>query len=95
MCFGFADAEAECVRRNRHLASLHSDAENAFAAAMHHGADASIYQGVFIGMRDPPTGMTVDGSWSWVDGTDTDYTNWGPDEPNNGCGVLPMFHSHC
>ena len=82
------DAEAECVRRNRHLASIHTDEESAFAAAMHHGNDAEIYDGMWIGGRDNQLGLTTDGTWTWEDSSDWDYVNWGPEEPNNGHGAM-------
>ena len=32
----------------------------------------------------------ADGGWSWIDGTDWDWHNWGAAEPNNGGGVCPV-----
>ena len=57
------------------------------ACNFYHGSDATIYQGMFIGMRDDPSGTTVNSDWRWIDGSDADYSNWGPDEPNNGCAA--------
>eukprot|EP01052_Picozoa_sp_SAG31_P005846 SAG31_NODE_263_length_18841_cov_17.270996_14_plen_177_part_00 len=70
----FADAEAECVRRNRHLASIHSMEENMYVAAMHHAEDAAIYDGVYIGGQDASDGTTS--PWTWTDGTEFDWHNW-------------------
>jgi hypothetical protein len=83
-------AEAECVRRNRHLASVHSLAENDYIASLHHGDDASLYQGVWIGGTHARDGVgDPEMGWSWSDGTDWDYRNWGAGEPNNGRVVCP------
>lgn len=94
------DAEAECERRNRKLASVHSIAENDYIASLHHSDDAATYGGFWIGAYDPPDGSGcagfVDqspcpdsdnqGVWSWIDGTEWDWHNWGAGEPNNGHG---------
>jgi hypothetical protein len=78
----FVEAEAECERRNRKLASVHSMEENAFIASMHHGEDAALYDGLILGAQDAADG--TESAWLWTDGTDMDWNNWGPDEPNNG-----------
>ena len=53
------DAEAECERRNRKLASVHSIAENDYIASLHHSADAATYGGFWIGAYDPPDGAIL------------------------------------
>lgn len=41
------DAEAECERRNRKLASVHSIEENNYIAQLHHAEDAGLYDGAW------------------------------------------------
>ena len=38
---------------------------------------------VWIGFSDGAS----EGTWVWMDGTPTDYTVWGPGEPNNYDGI--------
>lgn len=65
------DAEAECERRNRKLASVHSMEENNYIATLHHGEDAGLYGGAWIGARDASDGTGApDCCWSWADGTE-------------------------
>jgi hypothetical protein len=65
------DAEAECERRNRKLASVHSIEENNYIATLHHADDAGLYDGAWIGARDSADGTGEPGCcWSWVDGTE-------------------------
>eukprot|EP01046_Picozoa_sp_COSAG06_P004212 COSAG06_NODE_174_length_21223_cov_8.836158_13_plen_701_part_00 len=67
----FDDAEAECERRNRKLASVHSMAENNYIASLHHSDDASRYSGIWIGGSDARDGTgDPEQGWSWADGTD-------------------------
>ena len=83
-------AEAECENRNRKLASVHSTAENDYIAQLHHSEDAGMYDGAWIGAQDASDGTGgADGGWSWVDGTDWDWHNWGAGEPNNGNSECP------
>jgi hypothetical protein len=72
----WADAEKECVRRNRKLASIHSQKENDWVASLHHGADAKIYDGIWLGLSDSKDGSLS--SWNWVDKSDFNWHNWGP-----------------
>ena len=37
----------------------------------------------WIGYND----IDSEGTWVWVDGNSSIYTNWHPDEPNNGRGI--------
>jgi hypothetical protein len=46
----YPDAEAECERRNRKLASVHGMAENAYIASMHHRDEAGLYEGLWVGI---------------------------------------------
>lgn len=65
------DAEAECERRNRKLASVHSMEENIYIAQLHHSEDAGLYDGAWIGAQDASDGTGEPGCcWSWVDGTE-------------------------
>ena len=61
----FDAAEAECERRNRKLASVHSMAENEYIASLHHNADASTYSGIWIGGSDARDGTgDPENGWS-------------------------------
>jgi hypothetical protein len=67
-------AQAECVRRNRQLASIHSIKENQFVAALHHPLDSHIYDGIWLGLTDSRDGKQS--PWKWVDRTSYDFKNW-------------------
>ena len=82
--YDWAGAEAECVRRGRHLAAVHSVEEAAWIADLHHQEDAGEVDGVWIGFTDASCSNTIDECWSWSDESLTDWTNWAPGEPNQG-----------
>lgn len=72
------EAEAWCVEQGHHLASIHSAEENAAVLSLCPGEP---------GISNCWTGLNcIDGDnfeWTWSDGTDFDYDNWYPNEPNN------------
>ena len=81
-----AAAEIACTRVGGHLASIHSDADNAAIMDIG-GADK------YIGFHDMFTevGCAGDGNstddhakgFIWTDGTFVDYTNWNNGDPND------------
>jgi uncharacterized protein YegL len=68
----FHTAEDNCVLKGGHLASIHSEEENAFLNTLG-------ITGFFIGFNDEKT----EGSHVWTDKTPTDFKKWAPNEPNN------------
>ena len=56
------------------LASIESQAEQDAVLALTGSADA------WIGLTD----FLEEGVFSWVDGSTVDFTNWVPDQPDNG-----------
>src|SRR5262249_12725729 len=94
-CFVFAvgpqnsvEAEQVCVNTlGGHLASIHSQAENAFVSAL---VDPQNVGGItaFIGGTEP-AGLCAGTNtpYAWTDGTPWDFQNWRPGEPN--CSAAP------
>ena len=68
-------AEARCQQDGGHLASIHSIYENNFLHQLKTGTDT------WFGFND----INTEGDWGWSDGSDVDFENWYPGEPNN-CG---------
>ena len=71
------DAESVCQGQTwqgvqGHLASVHSEEENIFVASL---AEETIW----LGHHD----LHQEGQWTWTDGTEFSYSNWGKGEPNN------------
>uniref|UniRef100_A0AC35EZY9 C-type lectin domain-containing protein n=1 Tax=Panagrolaimus sp. PS1159 TaxID=55785 RepID=A0AC35EZY9_9BILA len=79
----FLDAEDRCKISGAHLASIHNQNENLFAAnlANYPGSDVcdGSYQ-AFIGLFRED----IAGRWQWADGTIYDYQNWAVGHPENG-----------
>jgi len=79
----FYEARRDCENRGGYLATLTSAEEDAFVWA-NVGSDAQPW----FGFSD----AFIEGQWQWITGEvavvdqDTVYTNWGPDEPNDGDG---------
>ena len=90
----WVDAEAACVALGGHLLSIHSQAEQDTVYNLITNANLS---SVWIGYNDREAeagctddhhpgigaGNVVATSMTWSDGTDSDYQNWYPDEPND------------
>uniref|UniRef100_A0AC34R2B6 C-type lectin domain-containing protein n=1 Tax=Panagrolaimus sp. JU765 TaxID=591449 RepID=A0AC34R2B6_9BILA len=73
----FPNAQGVCSNENANLVSIHSKKEHDFVMNMTQDATAENYliEGTFIGLQ------YVNSEWKWVDGTDLDYENWGPNRP--------------
>jgi len=70
----WSDANAACLAKGLHLASVHSVAENALLVT------AAAGNAVWIRGTDAAS----EGTWVWSpSGTPLSYTNWNPGEPNN------------
>ena len=68
-------AEQSCVVWGGHLSSIKSSAENSLARSFSN-ADC------WIGFSD----LAAEGSWTWTDGSMSNYLNWGKMQPDNCCG---------
>jgi hypothetical protein len=75
----FEDAEADCVAKGGHLASIHDEATHVLlwdAAVEVQGASW------WFGLHDTDT----EGEYVWTDGTPFDFEDWGDGEPNDDGG---------
>jgi hypothetical protein len=80
-----ADAITYCRTMAASLASIHSHAEQVQAAELCKSADPSWSDtgstvGCWIGLEDSAQG----GGFIWSDGSNVDFVNWSPGEPNSG-----------
>lgn len=71
----FHEAKQDCTSRGATLATIHSAEENIFLAGLMKD-DVGSYA---IGLSD----RANEGTFAWSDGTNLDYTNWAPNEPNS------------
>ncbi|EOD20497.1 hypothetical protein EMIHUDRAFT_208375 [Emiliania huxleyi CCMP1516] len=71
------DAEADCVTRGTHLATICSQADSDAVAALSGSA------AVWIGLNDKGT----EGTWVWAGGSTCSYRNWASREPNGAWGT--------
>jgi hypothetical protein len=80
----FADAEADCVSIGAHLAVVSDEDERS-------SVDGRFIGDSWIGYSD----TVVEGTFVWVNGAPSGYTNWGAFEPNGGategCVVMNIF----
>jgi hypothetical protein len=75
---GWTAARDAAVARGGHLVTITSAAEQAFLVSTFF-AVGSVYGSYWIGLTDAAT----EGSWSWVTGEASSYTNWGIGQPDN------------
>ncbi|XP_065107450.1 ladderlectin-like [Paramisgurnus dabryanus] len=71
-------AEKNCQSNGGNLASVRSAVQNDFLLSL-----VPTGRRAWIGGQDGE----VDGQWLWTDGSQFDFTNWCPKEPNNYQGV--------
>uniref|UniRef100_A0A914EFC4 C-type lectin domain-containing protein n=1 Tax=Acrobeloides nanus TaxID=290746 RepID=A0A914EFC4_9BILA len=85
----YDSADKACNSIGGILASIHNDEEAMFLASF--SSFGSMYPNnpttqypkqVFIGLFDPFHNQV----WTWKDGTPVNYTNWEPNQPDNGGG---------
>jgi len=89
----FADAKAAAESRGGYLATIHSEAENAFVyalasadAGMWHFDDYNNGMGPWLGGYQYDRLAEPAGHWTWVTGEPWSYTNWGTGQPDNAWG---------
>ena len=70
------DAEAFCEALGGHLAVITDVAEN---TAVFNYMKAQGHDSAYFGLSD----ATQEGTWTWVNDEQVDYTNWASGEPNN------------
>jgi C-type mannose receptor len=75
----WTDAEAECVLRGGHLASVSSAHEQSVLETLLKNVNTTAW----IGLGDSAS----EGSFVWSDGTPYSYTHWYTGEPNGGAAV--------
>ena len=76
-CLNWEVAKAYCESRGGHLAVIDSAEEN---EALYAYIKEQGYTSAYFGFSD----TAEEGTWSWVNGEATDYTNWNADEPGGG-----------
>jgi len=82
LCFqtkNYEDAEADCVARGGHLASIRSQSEQQQLVSASLGL---WWNSWWIGLDD----LEEEGSFVWKDGSPTNYTAWADNEPNDSNG---------
>ncbi|XP_077993991.1 macrophage mannose receptor 1-like [Glandiceps talaboti] len=70
------DAENQCRKGGGHLLSISGLLEEYYITARLYGVNTPE---LWIGAND----RTVEGGWTWSDGSAFAYLNWGPGQPNN------------
>lgn len=72
-------AERRCEWKGGHLAVIESQAENDY---LYTAMKQKEFENAYFGYSDKET----EGSWKWVNGEQSPYTNWHSGEPNNQNG---------
>ena len=70
-------AKVYCEAKGGHLAAITSPEEN---EAVYSFIKENGYTSAYFGLSD----TAKEGTWSWVNGETTDYTNWNAEEPGGG-----------
>ena len=76
--FAEANAAAQAVGEGCHLATIHSNEENAFIDSL-----ANLTEDAWIGGTQPAGQATPSAGWGWVTGEPFSYDNWASGEPND------------
>jgi hypothetical protein len=84
----YSGAITYCQSQGMSLASIHSaaDQDDAYQTCrqLHHAGVSGEPSGCWIGLNSQDqTGGTNHGMFRWLDGTDVDYIDWSPGEPND------------
>ncbi|XP_051787822.1 lectin-like isoform X3 [Erpetoichthys calabaricus] len=83
------DAELYCISLGGNLASVHSSIANQFITSLIRSRDSSGPSSWLGGSNCVRTS-----SWLWTDGSQWDFTNWNPFEPNNVGGNEKCFNTN-
>uniref|UniRef100_F6TDB0 C-type lectin domain-containing protein n=1 Tax=Ciona intestinalis TaxID=7719 RepID=F6TDB0_CIOIN len=89
--YGWSYAQQSCLGKGGNLVAIHSEDENAFVTNRAQKATAgSMWIGLQIYLKKKDVGSRA---FYWADGSNLDYVNWAPSEPNNfydseGCTVV-------
>jgi C-type mannose receptor len=75
-------AEQRCVDAGGHLASVESFEENAFLDGW--PAELGLAAGSGVGIWLGGTDAVVDGNFQWSSNSPMGFTNWAPNQPDNG-----------
>ncbi|XP_039631400.1 lectin-like isoform X2 [Polypterus senegalus] len=81
------DAELYCVSLGGNLASVHSSSDNQFITSLIRSKDSS-GPTTWLGGSNSVRAS----SWLWTDGSQWDFANWNPGEPNNNGGNEKCLH---
>lgn len=71
----WSDARSYCEAFNGYLATITSSAEDLFVYS-----NLGIAQNIWLGGTDE----NAEGQWSWITGEPWSYTNWSPNQPDDG-----------
>jgi len=91
----WTDAKAAAEAKGGYLATITSAAENTFVAGIvasseyWHLLGGNFTAGPWLGGFQPQGSPEPAGNWQWVTGETWSYSNWTPEEPNNGVGGTP------
>ena len=96
----WASAQNAAVQAGGYLATIHSDAENAFVFNLAAANDNLWYLdgynngiGPWLGGYQPPGSVEPAGGWTWdITGEPWTYAHWSGGEPNNMNGVEDRAH---
>jgi Ca2+-binding RTX toxin-like protein len=76
----WTEAEAQAVSLGGHLVTINDQAENDWI--INTLLNNQPMNDLWIGYTDE----SKEGSWQWISGEQSSYTQWSPNEPNNGVG---------
>lgn len=80
-------SQAEAMQLGGNLATINDEAENHWVYT-NFGSFGSVARGLWIGFTD----ANHEGTFEWVDGASSTYTNWAEFEPNNSYGSENYVH---
>lgn len=83
------EAEANAVKLGGHLVTINDAAENEWIKSNFNSYISKSSGGAdfWIGYTD----KDQEGTWKWLDGSSSTYTNWGGSGPNNRVGSYPTY----
>lgn len=86
------EAEANAVKLGGHLVTINDAEENEWLAETY-GYLKDVKSGISSAQGEIWIGLRKDqGVWNWANGEEVQYSNWGPNEPNNNAGIEDRVH---